>query len=326
MPTIAAIICTHNRAGYLGAAIDSLLAQTCPEYQVLVVDNASTDQTAEIVNDRLKTERGKACLKYVYEPTLGLSVARNRGAQETTAEILAYLDDDAEASPQWLKVLQEAYAQQNTLGIAGGKVDLIWPQGQQQPPWMSEDLMQALGLMDLGDVPVAITNPNLTPRGVNYSIRRTFLEAVGGFDPNLGRVGKKLLSNEELYMTQLALSQGWQVGYFPEALVHHHVAPERLKRSWFFRRSWWQGVSEYYRQLISGKRSSRQGIEGVENIFRGVGKSLKYFYRADLRWENLIYAYGQWGYVWQVIQGPDPDFHAPSVPSPGSTSDATESE
>jgi cellulose synthase/poly-beta-1,6-N-acetylglucosamine synthase-like glycosyltransferase len=200
---------------------------------------------------------------------------------------------------------------------------------------MSEELMSALGIMNLGDTPVTITTPNLTPRGVNYSIRRSFLESVGGFDPNLGRVGTKLLSNEELYMTELALKQGWQVGYFPDALVYHHVAPERLKRSWFFRRSWWQGISEYYRQYVAehhsaeqtGKttakgRSSRQILQGIEGCLRGIAKSIKYIQRTDLCWQNLIYAYGQVGYIWQAIQGPDSEFlnSTSAPPTPKSSS------
>jgi glycosyltransferase involved in cell wall biosynthesis len=300
-PSITAIICTHNRADYLGSAIDSLLAQACSNYGVLVVDNASTDSTAQVVQDRLETAAGK--LRYVYEPTLGLSVARNRGSQETTTDILAYLDDDAEASPQWLSVLQRAYQENAQLAIAGGKVDLIWPPNTTPPAWLSLELMQPLGLMDLGPQPTFITDARLTPRGVNYSLRRSFLESVGGFDPNLGRVGKKLLSNEELYMTELALDQGWQVGYFPEALVHHHVAPERMHRTWFFRRSWWQGVSEYYRQKATGQPTLSQGLSVAEGMARGLAKAAKYWNRPDLRWENLIYAYGQLGYLWESFKG-----------------------
>ena len=127
-------------------------------------------------------------------------------------------------------------------------------------------------------------------------------------------------------MTELALKQGWQVGYFPDALVYHHVAPERLKRSWFFRRSWWQGISEYYRQYIAEqttgemaakKRSSRQILQGMEGCLRGIAKSIKYINQTDRCWENLIYAYGQLGYIWQALQGPDSDFvNSASVPTP----------
>jgi glycosyltransferase involved in cell wall biosynthesis len=101
-PQISAIICTHNRDAYLGAAIDSLLAQSfAGEFEVIVVDNASTDRTREVVNDRLPHPR----LHYIYEPVIGLSVARNTGATTARSPILAYLDDDAVASSAWLSDL-----------------------------------------------------------------------------------------------------------------------------------------------------------------------------------------------------------------------------
>jgi glycosyltransferase involved in cell wall biosynthesis len=298
MPQIAAIICTHNRDNYLGAAIDSLLAQKCDDFEILIVDNGSTDRTKEVVELRLSDPR----LKYVYEPVLGLSVARNTGARETSAPILAYLDDDAEASSQWLEVLIEAYQSHEKLAIAGGKVTLIWPDGIVPPQWISRDLSAGLGAYDLGDGIVYIDNPNLTPRGLNYSIRRSFLEQIGGFDANLGRVGKKLLSNEELYMTELALQNGWQVAYLCDALVAHNVAPERLKPDWFLRRSWWQGVSECYREEIAGRTGIGQLGRGGERLVRGLYKSLKYINDPALRFDNLAYAYGQIGYLSSAIK------------------------
>ena len=295
---IAAIICTHNRDRYLGAAIDSLLCQEGDNYEVLVIDNASSDRTKEVVEARLSDPR----LKYYYEPVLGLSVARNRGAKETTAPILAYLDDDAEASPKWLKAIAQAYQDNPKLAIAGGKVTLIWPEGITPPEWISEEMAGGLGLYNLGEEVVYIDNPNLTPRGLNYSLRRTFLEKIGGFDPNLGRVGKNLLSNEELYMTELALKQGWQVAYLPDALVAHNVAVERTKPAWFLSRSWWQGVSECYREEIAGRTGLGQFNRGGERLIRGIYKAIKYYNDPALRFDNLTYAYGQIGYLKAVCQ------------------------
>ncbi|AFY76235.1 MAG: glycosyltransferase family 2 protein [Hydrococcus sp. C42_A2020_068] len=298
MPQIAAIICTHNRENYLGAAIDSLLAQECNDFEVLVVDNGSTDRTKEVIESRLSHPR----LKYVYEPVLGLSVARNTGARETSAPILAYLDDDAEASSQWLRVLIEAYHSNEKLAIAGGKVTLIWSGGIIPPKWISPDMAAGLGAYDLGDRVVYIDKPSLTPRGLNYSLRRTFLEQMGGFDANLGRIGKKLLSNEELYMTELALQHGWQVAYLPDALVAHNVAPERLKPDWFWQRSWWQGVSECYREEVAGRTGIAQLGRGGERLLRGLYKALKYINDPAARFDNLAYAYGQIGYLTEVIK------------------------
>ncbi|MEM1366421.1 MAG: glycosyltransferase [Cyanobacteria bacterium P01_H01_bin.15] len=297
-PRIAAIICTHNREQYLGAAIDTLLDQTCDHYEVLVVDNASTDNTKQVVDVRLEHPR----LRYVYESTLGLSSARNRGAVETSAPILAYLDDDAEASPQWLNVLAEAFEMQPKLGVAGGKVTLIWPAGLSAPLWLTDGLAAGLGAYDLGSEPLQITDPQLTPRGLNYAIRRQFLSEIGGFDVNLGRVGKNLLSNEELYMTELALKQGWQVQYLPTALAAHNVSLERTKQDWFMRRSWWQGVSECYREASANRTGPGQFQRGGERLLRGLYKALKFYRDPAERFGNLTYAYGQLGYLNAVLR------------------------
>jgi glycosyltransferase involved in cell wall biosynthesis len=299
-PKISAIICTHNRDSYLGAAIDSLLNQAeCDEYEVLIVDNGSTDNTKAVVEERLSHPR----LRYVFEPVLGLSVARNTGAKESRAPLLAYLDDDAIASPTWLSRLSAAFAQKEKLAIAGGKVTLLWGEGLTPPPWLSEGMSGCLGLYDLGDEVVSIVEPGLTPRGLNYCIRRDFLDRIGGFDPNLGRVGKKLLSNEELYMTEKALQLGWQVAYLPEAVVAHNVAPERICRRWFLQRGWWQGVSECYREQLSGSAGSKQLLRGGERILRGLYNSVKYVRDPARRFDNLVYAYGQIGYLSSALQG-----------------------
>lgn len=299
-PQISAIICTHNRDTYLGAAIDSLLAQEfAAGFEVVVVDNNSSDRTREVVEQRLSDPR----LKYVFEPVLGLSVARNTGAKESRGEILAYLDDDAVASSHWLQILYSAYENNSKIAIAGGKVTLLWPPGIQQPRWLSPGLAGNLGAYDLGDSIVYIEQPGLTPRGLNYSIRRSFLNEIGGFDPHLGRVGKNLLSNEELQMTELALQQSWQVAYLPDALVAHNVAPERLNRSWFLNRGWWQGISECYREQLAGKAGIGQLQRGGERFLRGLYKSLQHLSDPAERFDKLVYAYGQIGYLNAAIQG-----------------------
>lgn len=298
-PQISAIICTHNRETYLGSAIDSLLSQTFAEpYEIIVVDNASSDRTREIVKARKHPQ-----LHYIYEATMGLSVARNTGASVAHSPILAYLDDDAVASPQWLQTIYAAYERDPQLAIAGGKVTLLWAAGSCPPRWLSPGLASNLGAYDLGETMLYVDRPSLTPRGLNYSIRRHFLDQVGGFDLKLGRVGKTLLSNEELHMTELALAQGWKVAYLPDALVAHHVAPERLKHSWFLNRGWWQGISECYREQLAGQTGWNQLARGSERCLRGVYRSLRYIHDPAQRFDSLAYAYGQIGYLKAAIQG-----------------------
>jgi glycosyltransferase involved in cell wall biosynthesis len=297
---VSAIICTHNRDNYLGAAIDTLLTQKCSVgFEVVVVDNGSSDRTREVVEQRL----GDSRLKYIFEPVLGLSVARNTGAKVASGKIFAYLDDDAEASTFWLQTLYSAFENNSKLAIAGGKVTLLYPEGIQAPRWLTPSLSSNLGAYDLGSSLIYIENPGLTPRGLNYAIRHSFLEEIGGFDTNLGRIGKNLLSNEELQMTEIALSRGWQVAYIPDALVAHNVSPERLHRSWFFSRGWWQGISECYREELAGRAGIGQLQRGAERLVRGLYKALQYISDPAMSFDNLVYAYGQIGYLNAVIQG-----------------------
>jgi glycosyltransferase involved in cell wall biosynthesis len=296
---ISAIVCTHNREEYLGAAIDSLLHQDFYNYEVIVVDNASSDRTRQLVEERLANPR----LNYVYEESIGSSFARNAGANEARAPILAYLDDDAIASPQWLKTLYNAYQSHEQLAIAGGKVTLLWPDGVESPPWLSSELAAHLGAYNLGDSIVYITYPGLTPRGLNYSIRKSFLEEVGGFNVKLGRVGRNLLSNEELHMTELALWKGYLVAYLPEAVVSHNISPERLKRHWFLQQSWWKGISEYQREQLTGRAGWGQLSGGSRQLINRLYQSAKHFRNPALRFDNLVDAYGQLGYLSAAFQG-----------------------
>lgn len=308
-PLISAIICTHNREQYLGAAIDSLLSQSIENYEIIVVDNASTDSTAAIAQARIQQcekQQTQASthtpdIRYIYEETLGLSVARNTGAAAARGQILAYLDDDAEASEGWLEALVQAFEADEKLAIAGGKVTLIWPPKASPPRWLSDDLSSSLGAYDLGDQILPIQRPELTPRGLNYAVRKAFIDSVGGFDTNLGRVGTNLLSNEEQQMTRLALDKDWRVTYLPEALVAHNVAPARMKPGWFLSRSWWQGISESYREQVSGTTGWWQLRSGGERLVRGLYKAVKYIRQPDQRFENLAYAYGQIAYLGSVI-------------------------
>lgn len=304
-PQISAIICTYNRETYLGTAIDSLLAQDfAAPFEVIVVDNASTDDTRAIVETRrTRSLPSHLQLHYIYEPVHGLSVARNTGAKAAQSSILAYLDDDAVASPQWLQALYTAYQHNDKLAVAGGKVTLLWSYGTSAPSWLSTGLASNLGAYDLGEEMLYIDRPSLTPRGLNYSIRRSFLEQVGGFDLKLGRVGKTLLSNEELRMTELALEYGWQVAYLPDALVAHNVAPERLRPAWFLDRGWWQGISECYREQLAGRAGWHQFTQGLERLLRGLYRSLKHFNNPAQRFDNFAYAYGQIGYLKAVMLG-----------------------
>ena len=160
----------HPQPGELPGGGVGLLGQTYAAYEVIVVDNVSSDETKAVVDSRLPHPQ----LTYVYQGKLGLSTARNRGAAIAQGSILAYLDDDAEAAPHWLAALAAAVEAHPQAAIAGGPVSLIWPPACTPPRWLSPGLAENLGAYDLGATLERITNPGQTPRGLNYAVKQSF--------------------------------------------------------------------------------------------------------------------------------------------------------
>jgi glucosyl-dolichyl phosphate glucuronosyltransferase len=232
---VSIAIPTHNRAAELCQTLRTLSqidTSSVDDYEVLVVGNNCTDDTAEIAR-RFRPKFGEG-LRYVEEPQQGLSHARNRAVAESRYEIIAFLDDDVDVDPNWLKALVKAYQEENCAAV-GGKAYLIFPGGR--PEWLSPQEDGKLSRVDLGP----ITRPAKPDElfGVNLSFRRSWLERVGLFRTDLGRVGSRLAGGEELDMLERIAHGGGRIWYEPTAVVGHRVAPGRLKRRWFWSRCFW---------------------------------------------------------------------------------------
>lgn len=279
-PRIAAVICTHNRAGYLERALNSLAGQSlAPEqFEVLVVDNASTDRTAEVAHamqDRVPN------LRYLREDRLGLSYARNTGARASRAPFLAYLDDDARTDRDWLKHMLRAFETPNPApACIGGRVWLDW--GSSAPRWLPPRYYSIYTFVDHGD-----EDRPLGPReylvGANLAFHRDTLLELGGFDTNLGRKGTTLLSGEESAIVGKLRERGLPIHYAGSAAVWHAVPPERRRRQWLWSRMFWDGASQplidsgtgrslrhYLRQgYLDLRRIARFALDGCVALARG---------------------------------------------------------
>ncbi|MBK9713251.1 MAG: glycosyltransferase family 2 protein [Kouleothrix sp.] len=241
MRRVSAIICTHNRADFLGKALESLTKQTMrsDDYEVIVVDNASTDQTASVVGAFRTTLPG---LRYVREERLGLSWARNTGAQIATAPYVAYLDDDAHAEPEWLERIVQAFELSSPAPAAvGGRVWLDWARGV--PAWLPRRYWSLYTYLDHGDEARYLL-PNEHLVGANMAFRRDVLLASGGFDSRLGRRGTTLLSGEEAAVIQTLRDAQMPIYYEPQAAVWHAVPEARRRRRWLWMRLFWDGASQ----------------------------------------------------------------------------------
>ena len=206
------------------------------QFEVLIVDNGSTDDTGKVAQSFCSVPR----FRYLVEADAGLSRARNRAWRETDADLVAYIDDDAVASKRWLSCALAALLELPQIGCVGGRTLPLWE--TKRPRWLTDDLLMYLSTVDWSPAPRVLA-PDEWLVGTNIAFRRDLLERMGGFREDLGRIGKRLYSMEDIDAQRKVQSIGMNRFYDPHMEVAHYVPAQRATRGWFVRRCFFQGVS-----------------------------------------------------------------------------------
>ena len=228
------ILCTYNRGQSLAKALESLARSEMPssvQWDVLVVDNNSKDDTREVVEGFC--ERFPGLFRYVFEPRQGKSYALNTGIREARGDVLAFTDDDVFVEPTWLQNLTAGLLEGKWAG-AGGRV--ASDRSFSPPRWFPEEryVSGPLVMFDLGENPGELTEP---PFGANMAFRKEVFANYGGFRVDLGpRPGSEIRS-EDTELGNRLLSAGERLRYEPSAVVYHAVPASRLERKFFL--AWW---------------------------------------------------------------------------------------
>jgi glycosyltransferase involved in cell wall biosynthesis len=232
--SITVVVCTYNRSGKLANAIESVADQAVSpwlHWEIVVVDNGSTDDTPHVVEELRRRYPGR--IRYILERQKGVSHARNAGIREAQGEIIAFIDDDETAHPDWLRNLTASLGSGEWSGVGGRVV----PPPFSPPPWLSLESSFNCG-------PLAIFNPRQEagelhepPFGANMAFRREVFDRFGMFRTDLGRVGGNMISNEDTEFGRRLLDAGLRVRYEPSALTYHPIEQNRLHKRYFLR--WW---------------------------------------------------------------------------------------
>ena len=264
-PRISAIIATRNRASYLRKAVESLVHQTLdPDlYEIIVVDNGSQDNTKQVVEEFAFVPN----LHYFFEPVPGCSRARNTGWRNAQGQIIAFMDDDAIAHPEWLARYIEAFDHYGaSVGSIGGKVELIWE--VPKPDWLSTRLLGILSVYHYSDAMVVLdTDQWLSICNLAYPIE--VLKKANGLREDLGRQGNNLRAGAENFLRQQTDEWGLITVYHPDILVQHHIPLSRLTKKWFKNAAFWQGKSDAIMLYPAGKSSALK-----EKLILGMKKIL----------------------------------------------------
>ena len=213
-PRISVVLCSFNGERTIRDTCEGLAKLEYPDFEVIVVDDGSTDATAEIARDYR--------FRVISTKNHGLASARNTGLQAATGEIVAYIDDDAYPDRDWLRYLAHTFMSTGYAGVGGPNV---------APPGdglIADCVANAPG----GPVHVLLTDSEAEHiPGCNMAFRREALEDIGGFDSQFRTAG------DDVDVCWRLRERGWRIGFSPSAMVWHHRAK--------FRRGYWKQQAGY---------------------------------------------------------------------------------
>ncbi len=247
---VSVVICayTDDRWNDLAAAIDSIRAQRVRARDTVVVIDHNDDlrrRVRALAPDAVVVENTEA---------RGLSGARNCGIAAAKGSIIAFLDDDAVAAPDWLEHLVASYDDPRVLGV-GGSIAPMWV--EDRPRWFPAEFDWVVGCTYLGMPETTAAVRNLI--GANMSFRREVFEVAGGFRAGIGRVGTLPVGCEETELCIRALrhwpQRVWR--YEPRALVLHRVPAQRGRWGYFRSRCYAEGRSK---ALVSRLVGANEGL------------------------------------------------------------------
>ncbi|MGN6607517.1 MAG: glycosyltransferase family 2 protein [Jatrophihabitans sp.] len=230
MQTTVVIAChTDERWRLLRAAIESVLRQTAPPAELIVVVDHNPGLQRRLEQERLPiTVLANASER-------GASGARNTGASAAATEIICFLDDDAEADPDWLEALVAPFASPQVVGT-GGHVRPGWSAAA--PRWFPVEFAWVVGATHRGFAPADGRVRNVWAE--NMAVRREAFDAVGGFRTGFGKLGNHSRPEDTDLCIRMAATDGeWR--YVERAAVVHHVPPERSTFGFFVRRCYHEG-------------------------------------------------------------------------------------
>ena len=255
MIRLSLVIATYNRAEQLMITLDSVAAQqcSCGEWECVVVDNNSQDDTRERV-ERFTAEHPELNLRYIFEQRQGLSHARNAGIAASVGDIIAFIDDDERIVEEFVEAYITLFDSYPDAMAAGGKIIADYPTGR--PRWMSHyPELPIANPMDFGEEVQPFPKSRI-PGGGNMAMRRRVFETIGVFDTSLGRTGKRLIGGEESDLFERMAKFSMRCYYVPRAVMYHIIPEEKLTAEYFDRLTYNIGVTQRARATLHGRRMS----------------------------------------------------------------------
>lgn len=257
MKKLSVIIPTRGRNSLVERALAHLAALDFDlrELEAVVVDNNDDPEASALLAEICA--QAPPFVRYVQEPSPGLTAARHRGAESSNSDLLAFIDDDALVSPGWATAIVTAFQRSATSMVCGPSIPLF---SGSIPAWLWGFFQHApgdgwhcgwLSLLDLGS-----DREDIDPAwvwGLNFNIRKDTLMQLGGFHPDLvpGHL-QRWQGDGETGLSLKAKQSDIRADYVQSALVHHVIGEDRLTPEYFEQRAFYQGVCDSFTRIRAG--------------------------------------------------------------------------
>jgi len=217
MPKVSIIIPTYNCARFLPESINSALAQSYQDFEIILVDDGSTDNTRAIVSGFIEKYSGK--IVYVYQENAGLACARNAGLKTARGEYVALLDADDRWLPNRLMETVAALDANPGVGLVHANITRISEEGEVIATPSREERFLSGAIFEH----IFLRRAHISCPTVLF--RMECCSAVGMFDENLTRLGSE---DRDLW---LRISEKFKIEYINEVLAYYRISPSGMSRN-----------------------------------------------------------------------------------------------
>ena len=242
---VSVVICTYSMERYdvFSECVDSVLAQSYEPLEVVIVVDGNPE-----VFDRVESDFGHHDNMVLHDnnENQGVSYSRTKGAELASGDVVAFIDDDGVAEPEWIETFVETYESTDAVAV-GGYVAPDWV--VEKPDFFPEEFYWLVGCTEIGFAEDGEVVRN--GYGSNVSYRREVFLDVGGYDVNTGRKGDQHIQAHEAPVgIRICEEYGQGVMYVKDAVVYHRLFDYRGEFRWLAFRSFWQGFSKRVMSLL----------------------------------------------------------------------------
>ncbi|MEH2052342.1 hormogonium polysaccharide biosynthesis glycosyltransferase HpsE [Nostoc sp.] len=287
---VSVAIPAYNGATRLPKILDKILTQTGVEklnWEIIIVDNNSSDNTSEVIENYQKIYDGRFHIRYFLEPEQGAAFARLRAVREARGQLIAFLDDDNLPDPNWLS---EAYIFGLNHPQAGAWSGQIHGDFEVNPPENFERIQAFLAIREHGSNPHLFDAENLRlPPGAALVVRKQVWCDNVPLRPNLsGKLPGILVQGDDYEPLLYIHNAGWEIWYNPTMHTYHQIPRWRFERDYLLTLARGCGLCIFQLRLINTKNWQKP-IVFVKTILGNLRRALQHLiqYRGQLK-SNLI--------------------------------------